>query len=383
MNFINRLPLGFVLMALSLGVLRVDAAEPAGDAATAPAAADQDSAANQGAAAAPPLVDPTILLLRDDAVRTALALSDEQRRDLDALLRPHNRMLLAIRDVGPAAADESARPAIAEIRAALKTLLTEPQRVRLQGLILQAQGYDALLRKDVAAQLQLPPATLTALAEISADFRDEARALQQPADPPRSPEAVQTDLKNLQANRHRRVLAQLDAQQQQRYGKLLGEPFDFTKVRPSPADMPELTDATAWLNSPPLDIESLRGQVVVVHFFAFGCINCIHNYPWYREWHEAYAGQPLTIIGIHTPETAAEADAEQLKASLAKHELTFPVAVDNDKKLWHAWYNGIWPSVYLVDKQGRVRYWWYGELDWQGAGNQRAARQQINQLLAE
>jgi peroxiredoxin len=51
--------------------------------------------------------------------------------------------------------------------------------------------------------------------------------------------------------------------------------------------------------------------------------------------------------------------------------------------MWKAWYNGIWPSVYIIDKQGRVRYWWYGELDWQGAGNQKVARQQIEKLLAE
>ena len=51
--------------------------------------------------------------------------------------------------------------------------------------------------------------------------------------------------------------------------------------------------------------------------------------------------------------------------------------------MWQAWYNGIWPSVYLIDRQGRVRYWWYGELDWQGAGNQKVARQQIELLLAE
>jgi peroxiredoxin len=122
---------------------------------------------------------------------------------------------------------------------------------------------------------------------------------------------------------------------------------------------------------------------VVVHFFAFGCSNCINNYPWYREWHDAFEGQQVVLIGIHTPETQAETDNEQLKLSLAKHGLKFPVAVDKEKKMWQAWYNGIWPSVYLIDKQGRVRNWWYGELDWQGAGGQKIARQQIERLLAE
>jgi peroxiredoxin len=138
-----------------------------------------------------------------------------------------------------------------------------------------------------------------------------------------------------------------------------------------------------WLNSEPLSMESLRGKVVVVHFFAFGCSNCINNYPWYREWHEAFHGQDVVLIGIHTPETETETDSDLLRASLEKHELKFPVAVDKEKKMWQAWYNGIWPSVYLIDKQGRVRYWWYGELNWENAGNQHVARRQIEELLAE
>jgi peroxiredoxin len=194
---------------------------------------------------------------------------------------------------------------------------------------------------------------------------------------------VQAELKELQADRHQQVLAQLDGRQQTLYGQLLGEPFNFAQVRPSPADAPEFEGINTWLNSEPLTMKSLRGQVVVVHFFAFGCINCIHNYPWYREWQNELADKDVTIIGIHTPETQAETDVEQLRLSLEKHELKFPVAVDADKKMWQAWYNGIWPSVYLIDRQGRVRYWWYGELDWQGAGNQKITRKQIEQLLAE
>ena len=120
---------------------------------------------------------------------------------------------------------------------------------------------------------------------------------------------------------------------------------------------------------------------MVVHFFAFGCSNCINNYPWYREWHDAFQGQDVALIGIHTPETQTETDNNLLRESLEHRELKFPVAVDKDKKMWTAWYNGIWPSVYIIDRQGRVRYWWYGELDWQGAGNQKVARKQIEELL--
>src|SRR5690606_30702067 len=127
----------------------------------------------------------------------------------------------------------------------------------------------------------------------------------------------------------------LDDKQTQKWAAALGEPFDFARVRPSPAAAPEFDDPAfasteAWLNSPPLTMKSLRGRVVVVHFFAFGCSNCINNYPWYREWHDAFADKPVTIVGIHTPETDGERDPAQLRASMEKHGLKFPVVIDNN-----------------------------------------------------
>jgi peroxiredoxin len=376
MNFMHR------SFFVAIAMLAVTAQTKADDAPT-KSAPGEAASADEPSTKAPSLTDPTILLLRDGAVRTALACTDQQEKSLDALLKRNNRLLLAIRDVSPTGADDTAKPALKNIRDELKTILTGEQRVRLQGLILQLQGYDSLLRKDVSTRLRLTPEQQQTLAEISTEFRAKAQALQTPTAAPRTPEEVQAELELLQADRHKKVLEQLDERQQTLYGQLLGEPFDFAQVSPSPADAPEFEGIKTWLNSDPLTIESLRGQVVVVHFFAFGCINCIHNYPWYREWHDSFAGKDVTIIGIHTPETQAETDVEQLRLSLEKHELKFPVAVDADKKMWQAWYNGIWPSVYLIDRQGRVRYWWYGELDWQGAGNQKIARQQIEQLLAE
>lgn len=324
------------------------------------------------------LVDPTILLIRDEAVRGELECSAEQRESLDAVLRKHNRALLAIRDVSPSGADETVQPALAEIRAAFKELLTDEQRVRLQGITLQAQGYDALLRKEIAEVVGLSEAQQTKLAEGATRLRTKARELQQAGG-----ESLAAELKKLQAERHKEVVEVLSPKQEETYGRLLGEPFDFTKAVSSPAWAPEFEGVTEWVNTGPLTMESLKGKVVVVHFFAFGCSNCVNNYPWYREWQEAYQGKDVVLIGIHTPEFAAEEDGKQLRASLAKHKLTFPVAVDNEKKMWQAWSNGVWPSVYMIDRQGRLRYWWYGELDWQGAGNQRVARKQIEQLLAE
>ena len=334
------------------------------------------------AAAPPKLTDPTILLLRDDAARDELKLTLDQRTALDSLLLKHNRVLLAIRDVGPTGADATAQPSLAEVREELAKLLTEPQRIRLQGLVMQAQGYDHLSRKDIAAELKLTDTQQRQLADIATDFRSKSQKLRTDGKN-RSPQELQADLNKLQAARQKQIVARLQPDQLKRWGQLLGQPFDFSKVATGPAAAPEFADIEAWLNSSPLTMESLRGQVVVVHFFAFGCYNCKNNYPWYREWQDTFAGQDVKIVGIHTPETTAEEDNAALQASLDEHGLKFPVAVDKKKTMWTAWYNNIWPAVYIIDKRGRVRFWWYGELDWQGAGNQKVARQQIELLLKE
>lgn len=347
--------------------------------------------AEESAAVAAPakasLVDPSILLVRDEAVRKELGVSTDKRESLDKMLAAHNRVLLAIRDVGPNGADATAIDEIQAVRAELRRLLTTEQRTRLQGLILQAQGYDGLSREDVAKHLKLTAEQQAKLDEAASVFRKESQALAA-AGADDSAGAKQVALAKLQADRQARVMETLDKNQKLLWAKALGEPFDFSRVRASPAAAPEFDDpalasADAWLNSPPQTLKSLRGRVVVVHFFAFGCSNCINNYPWYREWHEAFAEKPVTIIGIHTPETEGERDRAQLQASMTKHGLKFPVVIDNGKHLWTAWYNNIWPSVYLVDRRGNVRYWWYGELDWKGAGGQKIARQRIEELLSE
>ncbi len=86
---------------------------------------------------------------------------------------------------------------------------------------------------------------------------------------------------------------------------------------------------------------------------------------------------------MHTPETEAESKSENVRAQVEKAQLTFPVVIDKQKQIWSDWGNSMWPSVYLIDKQGRIRYWWYGELNWQGANGQELMEQRIEQLLRE
>jgi peroxiredoxin len=297
-------------------------------------------------------------------------------------LKEHNHVLLAIRDVTPSGADDTVRPELLKVRDQLAKILDEDQRKRLSGLVLQAQGYDSLLRDDVSTKLKLTDKQKQDLAASRETFVAKYQQLRK-SSAGSTPEKVQEEVAELQKNRQQQTLAVLNKQQTAEYAAMLGEPFDFTKVKPSPALAPEFDGIETWINSGPITMESLRGRVVVVHFFAFSCINCKHNYPWYNDWQERLPAKGVTIIGIHTPETQAEHDVGLLRASVAKSGLKFPIAVDNQKKMWEAWYNRIWPSVYIIDKHGRLRFWWYGELDWQGAGNQIVAERQIEQLLAE
>jgi thiol-disulfide isomerase/thioredoxin len=156
--------------------------------------------------------------------------------------------------------------------------------------------------------------------------------------------------------------------------------------KPAPLAMkvpaPEFKEVEEWVNSKPLDWKALKGKVTVVHFWAFGCINCIRNYPHYKAWHDDFKKKDLVIVGVHTPETAAERKLESVKEKVKANKMAYPVAVDGAGKTWAAWDNRYWPAVYLVDKKGLVRYRWYGELNFNGAKGEAAMREKIEELLA-
>jgi peroxiredoxin len=89
------------------------------------------------------------------------------------------------------------------------------------------------------------------------------------------------------------------------------------------------------------------------------------------------------LLGLHTPETSREREVENVERDARDSGLTFPILVDNERHNWDAWGNSMWPSVYLIDKQGYIRYWWYGELKWQGAEGEKQLRSRIEELIAE
>jgi peroxiredoxin len=149
------------------------------------------------------------------------------------------------------------------------------------------------------------------------------------------------------------------------------------------AQAPEFQGVTQWINSEPLTISQLRGKVVVVHFWTNGCYNCVNNYPHYKAWQERYKDKDVVIVGIHTPETPGEHNVERIKVQAAKNGLKFPIAVDNDGTNWNQWHNRCWPTVYVVDRGGIVRYGWEGELSYKGAAGEETIRKLVDALLLE
>ena len=157
------------------------------------------------------------------------------------------------------------------------------------------------------------------------------------------------------------------------------EPTAMPKVASLPdlGPAPELTN-DIWLNVPsPLRIAELQGKVVIVEMWTFGCINCKNVIPSLKEWHSKYADQGLVIIGNHYPEFSYEEDLDNVKDAVNRLGIEYAVAQDNNGATWRAYKNHYWPTLYLIDKQGHIRYVHIGE------GRYSETEENIQALLAE
>jgi cytochrome c biogenesis protein CcdA/thiol-disulfide isomerase/thioredoxin len=128
---------------------------------------------------------------------------------------------------------------------------------------------------------------------------------------------------------------------------------------------PDFRGVAGWVNSPPLTMKGLRGRVVLIDFWTYSCINCLRTLPHVRDWDSRYRDAGLTIVGVHTPEFAFERVASNVRENVRKLELRYPVALDNGFGTWEAWHNQYWPAKYLIDRNGHVRYFHFGEGDYE------------------
>ncbi|MBB3398062.1 cytochrome c biogenesis protein DipZ [Rhizobium sp. BK060] len=126
-----------------------------------------------------------------------------------------------------------------------------------------------------------------------------------------------------------------------------------------------LDGAVEWLNSKPLTAEELRGKVVLVDFWTYSCINCIRTIPYLRAWAEKYRDQGLVVIGVHSPEFAFEKRIDNVRQAIDKFQIGYPVAIDNNFKIWRAFGNNYWPAHYFIDAKGQIRHTQFGEGDYE------------------
>src|SRR5580658_4426337 len=135
--------------------------------------------------------------------------------------------------------------------------------------------------------------------------------------------------------------------------------------------------ATAWLNSAPLTPADLQGKVVVVEFWTYTCVNWERTLPYVRAWATKYKDDGLIVIGVHTPEFSFEKNLDNIRRAIQADRIEYPVAMDSDYAIWHAFDNEYWPAIYLIDAHGRVRYHHFGEGDYE------ASESEIRKLLAD
>ena len=322
-------------------------------------------------------------LVHAPEVHKDLKLSVKQVSDLEATLRQVDAEWFPAR-ILPA---ESLRAVTVRLESQVwqwfSSSATKEQRQRLWQLECYAQGNRALLRKDLAEKLGLQASQQKKLAALALATDESRQALAGVAfgDP---------ELKGLQERAEKATKAEraglmkiVRPEQLQTLKSLLGDPFDPTKLKRVYAFAPEFALVEHWINSTPRTMRELRGKVVLVHFYAFQCHNCHANFGIYQRWHKELTDKGVVVIGIQTPETNRERDADAVKAAAKERDLKFPIMIDLKSENWKAWGNTMWPCVYVVDKQGYIRLWWPGELNWKGATGDKTIEQAVDSLLAE
>jgi thiol-disulfide isomerase/thioredoxin len=132
-----------------------------------------------------------------------------------------------------------------------------------------------------------------------------------------------------------------------------------------------------WINSDPLTLDKLRGHVVLVEFWAIGCDNCRNTLPSVKDWDAKYHDRGLTIVGVHTPETQSEYVIDIVRREVPSLGIKYAIVTDNDYTTWKAYGVAAWPTMFVLDRQGRIRWLHVGE------GRYEETENVIKTLLAE
>ncbi len=317
-------------------------------------------------------------LIHTSEVQRELGLEGDER--LLVLLKDLDRVWWPARILPEAKQVETINGLEAKLLDALKAILPPAKLRRLREIEVQSQGTRSIIRPEIAKAVGLNNQQLMTIKSAFAETDAIARKLaaKTGGDPD-----LEKQLKSARDEEQQKINGLLTASHRQALGKLVGEAFDTMSLKRVYPIAPELTDSGEWAGSGIASLESERGKVVLVHFYAFQCHNCVANFDHYKRWHQALSKKGVSVIGIQTPETQAERDATLVKQAATKKGFEFPVLIDLKSTNWDAWGNTMWPTVYVIDKNGYIRFWWQGELNWQGATGDKTIEKLIDELLAE
>lgn len=142
---------------------------------------------------------------------------------------------------------------------------------------------------------------------------------------------------------------------------LVSPPAELIDELLTPYPAPPIAGITDWIPSSPLNLEALKGKVVLIDFWAYSCINCVRALPHLAGWYKKYHDKGLVIVGVHSPEFDFEKNLDNVKHAVLKNKIPYPVALDDTLTTWTNYDNHYWPALYLIDKEGYVVYQHFGE----------------------
>ncbi len=322
-------------------------------------------------------------LIHAPEVHQELGLSAEQITRLESFFTQFDGTWFRSRILPP----DKQRTLIAELETKFRHWFskqaTPEQQQRLQQLEYRSLGIRMLLRNDVARLIALEEdqrGQFAKLAEATNAALTKAQTASQSGTVPEDLKSAATAAAQAEQSALTTILT---PEQQTAVGKLLGEPFDTASLERIYPMVPELIPVEHWINTQPISLKEMRGKVVVLHFYAFQCHNCHANFVHYNKWHDEFPSDQVVVLGIQTPETSSERDPTAVKAAAKEREFKFPVLIDLQSENWKAWSNTMWPTVYVIDKRGYLRFMWQGELNWQGATHDQTIHSVIEKLVAE
>jgi thiol-disulfide isomerase/thioredoxin len=320
-------------------------------------------------------------LLRSRSIQRELMLSPHALRQIEDPVNDIDLPLWRLRNLPSDKRNEQVLSLIDRLKTRLSGVFTPQQMERFNQILWQALGIDALLEPEVATRLRLSEDQVnTILVKLNAGYQ---RILDIRLNTEiRSASIRDMRLKQVHEETRQGVMAALNSLQRSSFRRLLGQSINLSKIREIACKAPEI-EADAWINAKPLKLSELKGKVTVVHFYALGCGNCVRSLPYYTAWHRQFDTDTFAIVGIHRPESAREHNIDLVKEKAVQAHMDYPIAIDNQSLAWHAWGNPDWPTTYLIDKSGYIRYWWYGELNWKNNGSEKYLRERIQALIRE